>query len=309
MPETVATTRQWSLIRRWLAEIRKIPAVDLVWLEGSLADGRGTPYSDIDIRFAIADEAYEMLWLRYFEKEADASDPTEARGPSRLLAGLGDYLLLETAFVRALTSEGLLVEAGAIPTSQADGKVLYEWELLFSRLPEGAPAFQKAPRLPPNQVWPDTEPLTPSSVWQRAKFLFLMMVHTPAVFHNEELHSVQATLDLARSDLLKLMWRRAGLSFGKRAKHMSEIFPANWLTSLNGTYPLTPTDLPTLAGPLLRIYVLQAEHLRELADSAGGGFPAKWFERQFAWLKHELGSILGIEQFEFQEWQSVLPVE
>ena len=306
MPETVATARQWSLVRRWLAELKEIPALDLVWLEGSLADGRGTPYSDIDIRFAIADEDYERLWQGPTQQEYDASDPRKIKGPSRLLAGLGDYLLLETAFARALTSDGLLVEAGAIPTSQATGLELYEWEILFSRLPDGAPAFRQAPKLPPDQVWPDTEPLTPASVWQRAKFLLLMMLHTPAVFHNQELHSVLLTLDLARSDLLKLMWRRTCLRYGKRAKHMSEIFPASWLTSLNDTYPTDPTVLPTLAAPLLRIYALQAEHLRELAAAAGGGFPVDWFERQLAWLTRELTSILGEDCGEFQQWQSEL---
>lgn len=307
MPETKATARQWSLIRCWLADLKKIPELDLVWLEGSLADGRGSPYSDIDIRFAIADQSYEQLWQRPLQIAQEASNPLTARGPLKLLAGLGDYLLLESTFVRALTSDGLLVEAGAIPTSQADKQELFEWEILFSRLPGGSPAFHQAPILPAAEVWPDEEPLTPASVWTRAKFLLLMMLHTPAVFHNEELHSALSALDLARNDLLKLMWRRAGLSFGKRAKHMSEIFPASWLTALNSTYPENPTVLPTLAAPLLRIYVLQAEHLRELAGSAGGGFPVKWFERQFEWLTRELDSILGSDGEEFQQWRSELP--
>lgn len=72
------------------------PALHVVWLEGSIASGRGHPYSDIDIRFAIADEDYDHL--RKVER-------------TQLLAGLGDYLLLETAFVRALTADGLLVTA------------------------------------------------------------------------------------------------------------------------------------------------------------------------------------------------------
>ena len=168
--------------------------------------------------------------------------------------------------------------------------------------------FAGPPKLPPDQVWPKTEALTLASVWQRAKMLLLMIMHTPAVFHYEELHSVLATLDLARSDLLKLMWRRAGLPFGKRAKHMSEIFPASWLISLNDTYPPHPTALPALAAPLLRIYGLQAEHLRELAAAAGGGFPVNWFERHFAWLTRELDYILGENSGEFQQWRSEITV-
>lgn len=308
MPETVETARQWSLIRRWLADLKEIPPIDLVWLEGSLADGRGSPYSDIDIRLAIADEEFEQLWQQPMQEANDASEPMKAKGPPLLLAGLGEYLMLETTFVRVLTAEGLLVEAGAVPTSQTDGMELFEWEILFSRLPDDAPSFLQAPKLPPDQVWPDTEPLTPATVWQRAKFLFLMMVHTPAVFHNEELQSVQATLDLARSDLLKLMWRRAGLSFGKRAKHMSEVFPTKWLSSLNETYPTEPTVLKTLGTPLLRIYSLQAEHLQELAAAAGGGFPVDWFERQFAWLTRELDKILVDEGGSFLRWHSEKPL-
>ncbi len=308
MPETEATSRQWSLIRSWLADLKKIPALDLVWLEGSLADGRGSPYSDIDIRFAIADEKFEQLWQKPLRKANAESNPFTASGPVELLAGLGEYLLLETTFVRALTSDGLLVEAGAIPTSQAGEQELYEWEILLSRLPVGAPPFRKASILPPHEVWPEKEPLTPTSVWQRAKFLLLMMLHTPAVFHNGELHSVLTALDLARNDLLKLMWRRAGLSFGKRAKHMSEIFPEAWLTALEYTYPTDPTVLPALAAPLLRIYAIQAEHLSELSTAAGGGFPVDWFERQFAWLTRELDNILGNTGEDFQQWRAELPV-
>ena len=55
---------------------------------------------NIDIRFAIADEDYDHL--RKVER-------------TPLLAGLGDYLLLETAFVRALTADGLLVTASPRP--------------------------------------------------------------------------------------------------------------------------------------------------------------------------------------------------
>ena len=299
MPETDSTTRQWALIRRWLADLREIPAVDVVWLEGSLADGRGNPYSDIDIRFAIADEEYEQLWTKPIQRAFDASSPESAQGPSTLLAGLGNYLLLETAFVRALTADGLLVEAGAIFTSQTDSLELYEWEILFSRLPQGAPAFRQAHYLPPAQAWPETEPLTSAYVWQRTKFLLLMLLHTPAVFHLKELHSVLYTLDLARGDLLKLMWRRSGLRMGKRAKHMSEIFPANWLTSITDTYPRKPTVLSSLVAPLVRIYELQAEHLRALADEVGGGFPVTWYERHYTWLRRELGRVISDEPDEF----------
>ena len=56
MPESESTSRRWSLIRRWVADLKEILAIDIVWLEGSLAEGRGTPFSDIDIRFAKTNE-------------------------------------------------------------------------------------------------------------------------------------------------------------------------------------------------------------------------------------------------------------
>ena len=84
---------------------------------------------NIDIRFAIADEDYDHLWK--VEQ-------------TLLLAGLGDYLLLETAFVRALTADGLLVEAAAMPMSKTDGLTLYEWCLVGYPWP---PAVRCNPRL------------------------------------------------------------------------------------------------------------------------------------------------------------------
>ena len=123
MPETASTVRQWELFRGWLDRLKEIPSVDLVWLEGSLADGRGNPYSDIDIRFAIADGEYEQLWgSGRTHSNGDAGLPELTQAPSKLLTGLGEILLLETTdFVRALTADGLLVEAAALPTSHTDG--------------------------------------------------------------------------------------------------------------------------------------------------------------------------------------------
>jgi predicted nucleotidyltransferase len=80
MPANANTTSQWHLIQQWLEDLKQLEAVDVVWLEGSLARGQGNPSSDIDIRFGIADVAYEQLW------QID-------RTP--LLSGLGKYLLLE----------------------------------------------------------------------------------------------------------------------------------------------------------------------------------------------------------------------
>ncbi len=83
------------MLSQWLESLASLPAVEAVWLEGSLAREQANPASDIDLRIALADSAYPKLW------ETD-------RGP--LLRGLGEYLLLENTFVRALTTEGIIIE-------------------------------------------------------------------------------------------------------------------------------------------------------------------------------------------------------
>ena len=90
MPATSQTAKQWAILDRWLPTLQQLPAVDAIWLEGSLASGRGNPGSDIDLRVALADDAYDELW------ETDRT---------LLLAGLGEYVVVETRFVRAITAE------------------------------------------------------------------------------------------------------------------------------------------------------------------------------------------------------------
>ncbi len=84
-----------AVLARWLESLIQLPEVEAVWLEGSMARGQANPASDIDVRIALADAAYTELW----ENERIA-----------VLQGLGEYLLLETRFVRALTIEGIIVE-------------------------------------------------------------------------------------------------------------------------------------------------------------------------------------------------------
>src|SRR4051812_15345683 len=122
--------RQLALVERWVASLAEIPAVDVVWLEGSLAADRANAASDVDMRVGIADEAFSQLW----EKD---------RTP--LVTGLGEYLLMEASFVRALTHDGVIIELSAYPTSHLQGMELFEWKILFNRLPNGEPHFRKVP--------------------------------------------------------------------------------------------------------------------------------------------------------------------
>jgi len=270
-------TKQLALVERWVAALSQIPAVDAIWLEGSLAADRANPASDIDLRLSIADAFYTDLW---------ESDRTA------VLAGLGDYLLLQNTFVRALTDEGIIVEAWAYRTSELlKGLELYEWKILFNRLPSAELPLTKTPPRTPAETWPEPEPLTADWVQQRMNFALLMMANAPSCFYTDELHAIMLTVNVARDDLLKLLWRRVGLFYSKRAKHMSEIFPAAWLTELNQTYPALSTghlDKAPLAQALVAIFQLQGQHLQSLSDQATGGFEPIWYWRLHTQMREQL---------------------
>src|SRR2546428_11207769 len=87
---------QHRLVERWVTSLAQLAGGEVIWLEGSLVDDRANPWSDVDLRIALADDAYAQLW------ETD-------RAPQ--LVALGEYLLLwNKGFVRAVTAEGLVVE-------------------------------------------------------------------------------------------------------------------------------------------------------------------------------------------------------
>jgi hypothetical protein len=263
--------RQWALLERWLASLHQLPALDVVWLEGSLAAGdlrlRANAASDIDIRFAIADADYPQLWQ-------------EDRTP--LLAGLGEYLLLETTFVRALTTDGIIVEAWAYRTSELAGLAPYEWKILLNRLPAGEPGFLPCPPQSQPETWPDPELLTPDLVRRMTNLALHIMPETPALFYCREPHSIQFTIDFMRIELVKVMYRRLGMRYGKRLKHLSEILPAEWQADLARTHlqaQVHQSQTHVWALTLLALYDVFAKHLQALSEQAGGGFEPVWYAR------------------------------
>src|SRR5262249_34116543 len=152
------TRKQRQLLERWVAALKQIPAVEVIWLEGSLVDDRANPWSDIDLRIALADQEYERLWVL---------------DRARLLEGLGAHLLLWTAgCVRAVTTEGIIVELGARKSSELASLELYEWKILFHQLPAGPPAFRRLPERSTAETWPGT-PATVASVRRRTRFILL----------------------------------------------------------------------------------------------------------------------------------------
>jgi predicted nucleotidyltransferase len=46
---------QHRLVERWVASLTQLAGVETIWLEGSLVDDRANPWSDVDLRVALAD--------------------------------------------------------------------------------------------------------------------------------------------------------------------------------------------------------------------------------------------------------------
>jgi len=265
------------ILARWVESLTRIPAVQVVWLTGSLVDGRGDHGSDIDLRLGIADADYAHLW------ETDHAP---------LLAGLGEhYLLLNADFVRALTREGILVELAAVPVSTLADKEVYEWRLLLNRLPHGEPTFRTPRDAAPADTWP-ANPATVEDVrgWT-TRMLHLMATAAPSAFYEQEWLSGGYLLDFLRNQLIQIMYQRLGIQFAKRIKHLSRVLPADYQADLASTYPLAGESSlapHALASTILRTLQIIRRHLVSLSEAAGGGFEAAWFDRIYQQTEHAL---------------------
>ena len=269
------------VLDRWLNSLTAIPEIDVIWLEGSLTDpSRTTPGADIDMRFGIADEAYEALWMG--ER-------------SRILEGLGEHLSLHRGDFRFLTAEGVVVDVMASKTSELDGKELYDWKILFNRLTDGRPTFRKIPNASPAEVWPHPEPLTTDSVKDLTN-LFLHWLGTASTpFYAREVQSARFSLELLRTELMKLLFRRSGVWFFKRYKHLSEVLSDEFLEDLEYVHVQTgdrPRDLGTVAEETLRTFEMAGKHLREMSLEVGGGFEPEWYDRLLDQVREELAPFL-----------------
>lgn len=275
-----ALAKHRALIDRWAGALSRFPEVDAVWLEGSLVDGRAAPGSDIDLRLAIADDAYERLWL------ADRA---------ALLAGLGECHLLLDTFVRALTADGIVVEAWAHRTGALPSLALHHWQFVFCRLPGGEPEFRRLPALSAAETWPDPEPLTVQAVRDLTNMWLLSLATAPATLHRGEVHSARFVLDGRRESLVRLMYRRVGLAFSKRYQHFSQVLPAPFLADLERTHlpaGSAPLDRAAIAAAFLGLFDVAGRHLQALSDRAGGGFEPHWYARLYGQVAAELAPFL-----------------
>ena len=271
--------RHQALIDKWMPSLREIESIDVIWLDGSLASNRANPGSDIDIRFGIRDEDFEQLW----SKNSDA-----------LSRGLGRTLLL-AGFWRLLTEKCIIVEMMAFPTSELDGKEFFEWEILFSRLPDGKPSFKRIAPKPPSETWPEKDALTPEKLGALSAVFLNELARVPGAFHNGELLSAWASHDWVREELLKIFYLRTGVQFSARSKHFSEVLREEFLADLGSTYSYLGEDALTVsaaASALIHIYTLLGKHLNALNDKVGGGFEADWFDRVRKHVEEELGQYI-----------------
>lgn len=261
---------QQTVLKRWLSSLETIPEVDLIWLEGSLVDpARANPGSDIDLRVAVADDAYDRLW-------------ESTREP--LTAGIGEHLvLLDLGFIRALTkAEGIVAELGVMKTSELADKAIYEWEILLNRLGEGQPTFHSLGDKDAAELWPERDELTPKLVWRETEMTLANIANAPGPFYMGEWQSIHFIIAETRSSIVRIMYRLTGLAFAKRFKHLSQVLPAAYLADLDKTYMQAgadPMDPNALVDVMMRLYEVKGNYLQLLSDKADGGFEPKWYWR------------------------------
>jgi len=134
----------------------------------------------------------------------------------------------------------------------------------------------------PVETWPDERSLTVEDVRKLTNLFLMLLAEAPALLYNGELHSAQFQLDDVRTELVKVMYRRLGLSYAKRFKHFSEVLPPAFLADLERTY-MPPGAVPLDRGAMAIVYValfeVLGEHLQALSDQPGGGFEPRWYWR------------------------------
>ena len=275
------TQPQRDLLDRWIPDLEKVPSIDLVWLDGSLANNSyANPNSDIDIRIAIRDEDYDRIWRD---------------NPSVILDGLGKRISLAGNW-RQLTWDGVIVEIMAFRTSELTGMKFPDWEILFSRLTD-TPGFQKLPERSPREIWPETEELSQELVTRWTKVFLLAMAHTPSVYFREETVAMRLQLDWMREELLKMIYRHLDLQSGVRPRHLSTVFPSEAMAELESTYvgdTESIGDTSAIASATVRTLGLIGHYLSKLDARAGGGFEAEWYDRMLGVMKERLKSLGSI---------------
>ena len=92
------------------------------------------------------------------------------------------------------------------------------------------------------------------------------------------------------------MYQRLGMLVGKRNKHLSQIFPPDFIADLESTYTgegESALDLAAQAEAQIRTMAALGKHLESFSDQVGGGFEPVWFERLFWKMRDDLRQLVS----------------
>jgi len=271
---------QRELLDYWLPFLAKIREIELVWLEGSLANSdRDNPASDINIRFAIADASYDKLWESNRKK---------------IFKPLGNVLPIERFSV--VTEHGILIEFFAYKTSEVIGKEIFEWEFLLNRLPEGQPNFISAPGWEPNVKWSHNDKVAFSDVLDVSTTQLLRrlsLASTP--FYYEDAHSAHRTLEVLKTSLLRILYYREGVRPYARANHLEQVLSPEALEQYEYVqfqkheYAF---DHSAIARATLRTFNMLIKNVKDMYEQAGMEAPDKWIQIAYQKAEKELNKFI-----------------
>lgn len=268
MLPTPKTVRQWAVIDALVGQLQQHPAVELIWLEGSLALGKGNPCSDVDLWVAVRGEHFQYTFSKdLFPKVLEGFLITH--GQERY-----------SKFIRAISPEGVVVEMETIAITSLktppEAETLYDKK--FTQGLVGNLEIRTSGRKPPAEAYPDPVPLTADWVRRQFRGHIENLAELPALFHDDEWESVLFFLDLACVELAKLYYKGHGVRYAKRYKHLSEVWN-EVERKVFGFSHVRETRHGDVLECLLTVYRAIGDQLKRLSDKAGGGFDAEWWER------------------------------
>lgn len=257
--------KQRKLLDIWIKALTDIPQIKLIWIEGSMVNvERENPGSDIDIRFAIEDEAFDELWdsNRHLVFEA-----------------LGDVLPL--APFRIVTEGGILIEFDACKVSELENKSLYEWEVLLDRLPEGQLNFIKETTVGP-EAWPHPQEIRIEAIRDLTADVLRRLTTASTPFFYTTAHSALFELQLLRHKVMYVLYWRSGMKPFMRAKHLNEVLTPEFFADYeyiqfrDNEHSLQHS---AVAKATLRTYETLEKHCKALYQHMNclDEYPKKWF--------------------------------
>ena len=272
---------QEERLDEWLPHWKAMDAIELIWVEGSMADPErlATPVSDIDLRFAIRDEAYERLWK---------NDRTA------LFQHCGPFKLPESGFFRGLFPPGLIVEAWAHEASKVDSLRPYLTRILHARERFDDFAFQSDEDRGIKTEFPNKVEINRALIDTSYHWLLWMEAQCfPRSLLKDETLSVAFGLDWNRLKIIELMYINNGVNYPNRNREFSRILSEEERLDLAKTYP-GPTENLEDKGDLERIWNRLVDVWMRTLDRLGAriGYRVdrKWLDLSRAYVEKILAS-------------------